>query len=119
PGDAPSGSSTAPISDPVRPSWGGGITGLQWGPAAGDDLHAGAANAAQAVAMQENAFAPATPSAADTELLRLSGMLGAGVVRVDALGNAWPQTDTGHTLLSTLGGSEGAPLPENVRSPYF
>jgi two-component system NtrC family sensor kinase len=44
-------------------------------------------------------------------LLRLSSLLGAGVVRVDAAGIAWPLNESGETLLVTLGGATGAPLP--------
>jgi two-component system NtrC family sensor kinase len=51
----------------------------------------------------------------EPELLRLSGLLGAGVVRVDAYGIAWPQNNLGASLLGTLGGVTGAPLPQGLR----
>ncbi len=51
----------------------------------------------------------------ESELLRLSGLLGSGVVRVDALGIAWPQNNHGASLLETLGGATGAPLPDVLR----
>ncbi len=61
--------------------------------------------------------APASPPS-DSELLRLSSLLGAGVVRVDEQALAWPQNDQGTALLGTLGGARGIALPEGLRDLF-
>ncbi len=48
----------------------------------------------------------------DSELLHLCDLLGIGVVRVDAEGNADPVNENGAALLITLGGSVTAPAPD-------
>ena len=51
----------------------------------------------------------------DGELLRLSDLLGAGVVRLDREGVTQPLNESGSALLSMLGGAPGALLPELLR----
>ena len=48
-------------------------------------------------------------------LLSLADLIGAGLVRVDDDGRAWPLNETGATLLDTLGGAAGEPAPEAIR----
>jgi hypothetical protein len=54
---------------------------------------------------------PSESTTFDSELLRLSSLLGAGVVRIDAQGMAWPLNESGRSLLALLGGADGSPLP--------
>jgi two-component system NtrC family sensor kinase len=50
----------------------------------------------------------------DSDLLRLSSMLGTGVVRIDAEGAAWPLNESGAQLLTMLGGTAGRPPPASL-----
>jgi len=58
---------------------------------------------------------PAPALDLDLALLSLSDLIGAGLVRVDDEGRAWPLNETGSTLLDTLGGAAGEPAPEAIR----
>jgi two-component system NtrC family sensor kinase len=70
------------------------------------------------------AFAPDTPGASDPgfpqdstpdfDLLRLSNLLGTGIVRIDAMGAAWPLNETGARLLEMLGGAYGVEAPARL-----
>jgi hypothetical protein len=51
------------------------------------------------------------PSTTDFDLLRLSNLLGDGVVRVDGEGRAFPMNEAGARLLELLGGSFGNDAP--------
>jgi signal transduction histidine kinase len=57
---------------------------------------------------------PITEPQLNAALLGLSDLLGAGMVRVDAEGRAWPLNLTGSNLLTELGGLEGEPAPDAV-----
>jgi two-component system NtrC family sensor kinase len=68
------------------------------------------------------ALAPDTPdkavpnSAESVALLRLAYLVGAGLVRVDERGFAWPLNDAGATLLAAIGGSAGDAAPASLRN---
>ena len=47
-------------------------------------------------------------------LLRLSNLMGAGLVRVDGDGLAWPLNESAGGLLEVLGGGEGEPAPTAI-----
>ena len=47
-------------------------------------------------------------------LLSLANLLGAGLVRVDTGGRAWPLNDTGAALLVMMGGAPGEVAPESI-----
>jgi len=51
----------------------------------------------------------------NSALLRLADLLGAGLVRVDGAGNAWPLNEAGTSLLGAMGGGLGRPAPEALR----
>jgi two-component system NtrC family sensor kinase len=53
--------------------------------------------------------------ALDFDLLRLSNLLGDGVVRIDGEGRAFPQNEAGARLLELLGGSMGNEAPAIMR----
>ncbi|HEX5140252.1 MAG TPA: hypothetical protein VFX19_04880, partial [Dehalococcoidia bacterium] len=57
-------------------------------------------------------YASNTP---DFDLLRLSNLLGSGVVRIDGQGRAFPLNETGARLLETLGGGLGNEAPPLLR----
>ena len=54
-------------------------------------------------------------SSGESEFLQLSSLLGAGVLRLDAQGLAWPLNESGARLLLTLGGTAGSPPPQVLR----
>ena len=58
---------------------------------------------------------PAETDSTGDDVLRLSSLLGAGVVRIDAQGIAWPLNEAGLPLLRILGGEAGVPIPEVLR----
>src|SRR5688572_21233192 len=58
--------------------------------------------------------APVAP-ALDFDFLRLSNLLGDGVVRIDGEGRAFPQNEAGARLLELLGGSMGNEAPAIMR----
>jgi two-component system NtrC family sensor kinase len=68
-------------------------------------------------ALETRAHADTTEPALDLNLalLSLSDLIGAGLVRVDDEGRAWPLNETGSTLLDTLGGASGEAAPEAIR----
>lgn len=53
--------------------------------------------------------------APDFDLLRLTSLLGSGVVRIDETGHTWPLNQHGATLLELLGGAAGSLLPEALQ----
>ncbi len=46
------------------------------------------------------------------DLLRLSSLIGVGLIRVDAAGRAWPLNEMGAKLLEALGGGYGSEAPD-------
>jgi two-component system, NtrC family, sensor kinase len=58
---------------------------------------------------------PAVIPSSDLALLRLCSLLGAGIVRVEREGLAWPLNEAGAGLLEALGGGYGLPAPELLR----
>ncbi|HLF72508.1 MAG TPA: ATP-binding protein [Dehalococcoidia bacterium] len=60
------------------------------------------------------ADSPSPESPLGMGMLGLANLLGAGFVRVDAEGLAWPMNEAGATLLELMGGSYGATLPESL-----
>ena len=58
---------------------------------------------------------PSNPATPDFDLLRLSNLLGDGVVRMDAEGRAFPLNESGARLLEVLGGSLGNEAPPVMR----
>ncbi|MPZ49792.1 MAG: response regulator [Dehalococcoidia bacterium] len=59
---------------------------------------------------------PGQDAALNFALLRLANLTGAGLVRVDAEGHAWPLNETAANLLEALGGSYGATAPGALSS---
>ena len=53
-----------------------------------------------------------TPLTAD--YLRLANLLGVGIVRLDARGDAWPMNDCGASLLTALAGTHGGAAPDGL-----
>jgi signal transduction histidine kinase len=58
---------------------------------------------------------PPTIPPSDLALLRLCSLLGAGIVRVEHEGLAWPLNEAGAGLLEVLGGGYGLPAPAFLR----
>jgi two-component system NtrC family sensor kinase len=54
---------------------------------------------------------PFQDSGLSFDLLRLSGLIGVGLIRVDGSGRAWPLNEAGVTLLESLGGAYGIQAP--------
>src|SRR5688500_10128665 len=47
-------------------------------------------------------------------VIRLSNLIGTGLVRIDALRRTWPLNETGARLLESVGGAYGAPAPQSL-----